>query len=79
MDLKTEVQLSLKKRRESLGLTQEEMARMIGVSLNTISEWESCTKIINSIDVLNVLKAYKSDLKDIICYLKFAMQYSQLK
>jgi transcriptional regulator with XRE-family HTH domain len=30
----------LRQRRESLGLTQGELAKLLGVSLNTVSRWE---------------------------------------
>lgn len=54
------------------------MSRMLKVSENTINEWENCTKIIDSIDVLNVLFAYRFSPPDMICYLRFTKQYSSL-
>lgn len=54
------------------------MSRMLKVSENTINEWENCTKIIDLIDVLNVLFAYTFSPPDMICYLRFAKQYSSL-
>ena len=79
MITKEDIQLIFKEKREVLGLTADEMARMLKVSEKTINEWENCTKIINSIDVLNVLLAYRCMPVDIIHYLRFAEQYSSLK
>lgn len=79
MFTKENMQLMFREKREALGLTAEEMARMLKVSENTIKGWENCTKIIDSIDVLNVLFAYRCMPSDIIDYLIFAKQYSTLK
>ena len=79
MTIKEEVQLAFSQNREALGLTAEEMARMLKVSENTINEWENCTRIIDSVDVLNVFFAYRCTPIDIMRYLRFATEYSQLK
>lgn len=79
MFTKEKIQLMFIEKREALGLTENEMSRLLKVSEKTINEWESCTKIIDSIDVLNVLFAYRCMPSDIIDYLIFAKQYSTLK
>lgn len=78
MFTKEDIQLMFREKREALGLTSDEMARMLKVSENTVNEWENCTKIIDSIDVLNVLFTYRCAPVDIIEYLGFAKQYSNL-
>ena len=50
---------SIKKKREEVGLTQKQLAELIGVSSNTISKWETGTMPRNIIHVVRMGEIFK--------------------
>jgi transcriptional regulator with XRE-family HTH domain len=51
----------IRRERESLGLTQAELARLLGVAMNTVSRWEIGERIPHPL----VLKAVQSVLAEV--------------
>ena len=42
-DIRAEVAMAIRNKRDALGLTQKQFAERLGVSQTTVSKWESCS------------------------------------
>lgn len=60
------------KRKQSLGINRDEMAKKIGVSFYTVQEWELSRNAPSASDIIHVLRyGYEFDDSEIIKYLEF--------
>lgn len=53
-----------------LGITQQEIADRLGVSLYTVKSWEQGVKHIKVVDLAEVSRAYKLSIVDLLNYIK---------
>lgn len=60
------MKISLKAARVNAGLTQELVAKTIGVSKDTIRNWENCKTYPDAVQIKQLEKIYKITYDDII-------------
>lgn len=61
-----ELYKKLKKLRKENGITQEELAKNIKVSIQTINKWENNKSLPDAINLLNLSKYYKISLDELM-------------
>lgn len=64
--------------RERIGLTCNEMAELLGTSVEQVKAWEDGSEIVKTEDIMIVSRTYKLGMMEMIFYLENIRAYSTI-